>query len=107
MKNPYIDFGAQLKTSLDYVIANLPVSPTFEDLNQQLVDSIYIINPSEGGPLNLVVSILKTVLPNVYNGYVSGRSDVGSRMSDGIQQPSSNPGHRTSNTRQLSSSNTQ
>ena len=110
MKNPYIDFGAQLKTSLDYVIANLPVSPTFEDLNQQLVDSIYIINPSEGGPLNLVVPILKTVLPNVYNGYfnVGGRrlDDRGLKTAV-VLHPTSDIGHQTPDTQQLFSSNTQ
>ena len=100
MKNPYIEFGAQLKTSLDYIIANLPVSPTFEDLNQQLVNSIYIINPGENNPVDLVVPLLKTVLPNVYNGYLVG----GGQMAvNGNSQP---PLPSTAN-RQMSISNTQ
>ncbi len=73
--NPYTEFGTKHKASLDYVIANLPVNPTFENLNEQLVNSFFIPNPNEPGPLDLVPPVLRTVLPSAYNAYGGTRDE--------------------------------
>src|ERR1051325_8255712 len=70
--NPYTKAGNKHKDSLDYIIANLPPEPTFDDLNAKLVDSFFIPDPNNPSLLDLGVSVLKTILPNAYNGYVNG-----------------------------------
>lgn len=70
--NPYTEFGTKHKNSLDYIITNLPLNPTFENLNEQLVNSFYIPDPLDPNPVDLVAPFLKTVLPNAYNGFVNG-----------------------------------
>ncbi len=76
--NPYTEFGTKHKNSLDYIITNLPLNlptgqagPTFENLNEQLVNSFYIPDPLNPSPVDLLVPFLKTVLPHTYNGYVN------------------------------------
>ena len=38
--NPYSFVGAKHKEALDFIIANLPTDPTFEQLNEVLRNSI-------------------------------------------------------------------
>ncbi|MCG3166280.1 MAG: hypothetical protein POELPBGB_02058 [Bacteroidia bacterium] len=67
-QNPYNTLGPQLKTALDYIIANLPLSPTFENLNNTLFDALFGNNPPSD---SLAIVYAKSVLPNVYNGYTA------------------------------------
>jgi hypothetical protein len=68
IQNPYHTLGPQLKTALDYIINNLPLSPTFDNLNNTLFDALFASNPPDD---DLVIVYAKSVLPNVYNGYIN------------------------------------
>lgn len=69
--NPYNSLGEKHKAALDYIIANLPPSPTFDNLNEQLVSAFYIPDPLEPSVFDSLVPAAKTILPNAYNGYVN------------------------------------
>jgi hypothetical protein len=70
--NPYPFIGAKHKEALDFIIANLPASPTFDNLNEVVVSGIFTPGTSFPDLNDLFLTLLKTVLPNAYNGYVNG-----------------------------------
>ncbi len=62
--NPYPSLGPKIKTALDAIITNLPLSPTFENLNDELLNAIFAGTlPSDP----LVVVYAKSILPGIYN----------------------------------------
>jgi hypothetical protein len=66
LQNPYHTLGPQLKTALDYIINNMPLSPSFDNLNNTLFDALFGNNPPSD---SLAIVYAKSVLPMVYNGY--------------------------------------
>ena len=68
IQNPYHTLGPQLKTALDYIINNMPLSPSFDNLNNTLFDALFGNNPPSD---SLAIVYAKSVLPMVYNGYVT------------------------------------
>lgn len=68
IQNPYHTLGPQLKTALDYIINNMPLSPTFDNLNDALFNALFGNTPPTD---NLTIVYAKSILPNVYNGYVT------------------------------------
>src|SRR5687767_2309304 len=70
--NPYPLIGEKHKESLDFIIANLPANPTFENLNDVLVSSLFTPDPAFPVVGDFASLMLLTVLPNTYNGYVNG-----------------------------------
>ena len=67
LQNPYHTLGPQLKTALDYIIANMPLSPSFDNLNNTLYDALFGNNPPSD---SLAIVYAKSVLPMVYNSYI-------------------------------------
>ncbi len=67
--NPYPSLGPKIKTALDAIITTLPLSPTFENLNDELYNALFSGNPPND---DLVILYAKSVLPNIYNSYISG-----------------------------------
>ncbi|MES2620393.1 MAG: hypothetical protein V4615_06035 [Bacteroidota bacterium] len=76
--NPYAFAGIKHKEVLDLIGTNLPTDPTFDQLNEVLITSIY----NNGNPNLLQDTIaqiyLIPLLPKVYNGYVN--NGVGSNV---------------------------
>ncbi|MCG3167084.1 MAG: hypothetical protein POELPBGB_02867 [Bacteroidia bacterium] len=70
IQNPYHTLGPQLKTALDYIIANMPLSPSFDNLNNTLFDALFGTNPPSD---SLAIVYAKSVLPMVYNSYIVHR----------------------------------
>lgn len=70
--NPYAGLESMHKNNLDYIIAHLPVNPTFNDLNKQLSDAFFTADPDHPRISEVVPGYIQTILPNVYNGYVNG-----------------------------------
>ncbi len=87
--NPYPALGTKHKESLDYIIANLPVNPTFDDLNAKLTDSFFIPDPNEPSPIDAAEGIIKTMLPHAYNGYVNGGAGYKLQTASGKEQDAS------------------
>lgn len=71
--NPYTYIGTTATQMLDYIIANLPPNPSFDDLNQQLLNSVIppgTITPPPG-PDNVTESFPLLILPYAYNAIVN------------------------------------
>jgi hypothetical protein len=66
--NPYSTLSPKLKTALDAIIANLPLSPTFENLNDALFNAMFPTNPPSD---DMTIVYVKSILPNVYNSFVT------------------------------------
>jgi hypothetical protein len=69
IQNPYPALGPKIKTALDAIIISLPLSPTFENLNDALFNAVFAIDPPTD---ELTILYIKSVLPNVYNSYLNG-----------------------------------
>jgi hypothetical protein len=82
--NPYAALGADHKEVLDYLIANLPPNPTFDDLNAQVSAFFFTPDPQNPNISGMVADYSKTVLPHAYNGYVNGRATDAIFQKDGI-----------------------
>lgn len=74
IQNPYPTIGPKLKSGLDYIIANLPLNPTFENLNNTLCNAIYTPNPTNPFLNDALQLYIKSVLPFVHNGYVNSQA---------------------------------
>ena len=84
--NPYNAVVQKHKDALDFIATNLPADPTFDNLNEVLVNSIFSPTPDEGGLGDLISIFVGTVLPNAYNGYVnSGQFAVNNKQSTAIE----------------------
>lgn len=70
-QNPYSTLSPKIKTALDAIIAGLPLNPTFENFNDALFNSLVGGNPPQD---DLVIVYIKSVLPNVYNSFVTSRA---------------------------------
>lgn len=70
--NPYSQMGPLVVEGLDYIIANLPKSPTEEDLNAAIFDFINSKFDFSTGTLNEME--LKSILPIAMNAYIN--SDI-------------------------------
>ena len=68
IQNPYHTLSPKLKTALDYIIANMQLNPTFQNLNDALYDALFATNPPND---DLAIVYAKSVLPLVYNGFVT------------------------------------
>src|SRR3954462_6210818 len=68
--NPYSALGQVHKDALDFIIANLPANPTFDNLNEVVVNSIFAPNPGDE-PSDGLVMYAGTILPYAYNSYVN------------------------------------
>ncbi len=68
IQNPYHTLGPQLKTALDYIINNIPLRPSFDNLNNTLFDALFGTNPPSD---RLAIVYAKSVLPMVYNSYLT------------------------------------
>ncbi|MGE0635933.1 MAG: hypothetical protein AB7G44_09485 [Bacteroidia bacterium] len=66
--NPYSTLSPKIKTALDAVIAALPLSPTFDNLNDAVFNALFSGNPPSD---DLIILYAKSVLPYVYNGYAT------------------------------------
>jgi hypothetical protein len=70
--NPYYVLGEKQKEALDFIIANLPPSPTFEQLNEVLLTAVFGIAPDGVLSSDTAPLFLQTVLPLAHNGYING-----------------------------------
>lgn len=69
--NPYPFIGEKHTEALDFIIANLPANPEFDQLNDAVVAAVSPAN-SEVPLVNELIQVsLSTVLPNVVNGYLN------------------------------------
>jgi hypothetical protein len=94
--NPYPFIGAKHKEALDFIIANLPASPTFDNLNEVVVSGIFTPTTSFPDLNDLFLTLLKTVLPNAYNGYVNKGTSDGGRGTGGNMGGTGDEGRGTS-----------
>ncbi len=99
--NPYPFVGEKHKEALDFIIANLPANPEFDQLNEILVAAIFPDDPANPVTSSIIGISLRTVLPNAYNGYVNG-----SQMTVNGSQLTADNVEMASAIRHLSSSNT-
>jgi hypothetical protein len=70
--NPYAFIGTKHKETLDFIGNNLPVDPTFEQLNEVLVAGSFTADPDHLTISGFAATFAATILPNAYNGYVNG-----------------------------------
>lgn len=71
--NPYTYTGTRATQILDYLIANLPPNPSFDDLNQQLCNAVVTpgtVTPPPG-PDNMMESFPLLLLPYAHNAIVN------------------------------------
>src|SRR5437868_2133567 len=69
--NPYPFVGTKHKEALDFIIANLPADPTFEQLNEILHNAMFPGGTGDPYIAQLLGLYPGMVLPNAYNGYVN------------------------------------
>jgi hypothetical protein len=74
--NPYSALQEKTTETLDFIITNLPVSPTIEQFNDVLLTAMFGSDPD--GPLSgdVLPLFLNAVLPLTYNGYLNDMQEV-------------------------------
>ena len=70
--NPYGRAGGIVKNALDFIIANMPPDPTFEQLTEVYTGSVFTPDPESPSMNDAAQLFLGGVLPFAYNGYVNG-----------------------------------
>jgi hypothetical protein len=88
--NPYSPASAKQKEALDFIITNLPSSPTFEQLNEVLLTAMFGSDPDGLLSGDVAPVFLQSALPLVYNGYVNQLTIGNGQLTSNSQLPIDN-----------------